>query len=77
MFGYNLKRPVIKGNGQFLSIKSIFKTLQAEGPYCGVPAIFIRLGGCNLACSFCDTEFEDYLEKSLQPYYGYFHHFFV
>lgn len=70
MFGDNLKRPVVKGDGQFLSIKSIFKTLQAEGPYCGVPAIFIRLGGCNLACSFCDTEFEDYLEKSLEEIIG-------
>lgn len=70
MFGNNLKRPVVKGDGRSLSIKSIFKTLQAEGAYCGVPAIFIRLGGCNLACSFCDTEFEDYLEKSLDEIIG-------
>ena len=74
MFGDNLKRPVVKGDGRSLSIKSIFKTLQAEGPYCGVPAIFIRLGGCNLACSFCDTEFEDYLEKSLDEIIGQVEH---
>jgi organic radical activating enzyme len=28
----------------------------------GWPSIFIRLGGCNLACGFCDTEFEDFSE---------------
>lgn len=65
MFGKNLKLPAEKGNGSVLSVKKIFKTLQAEGPNIGTPAVFIRLGGCNLACSFCDTEFEDYFQKSL------------
>ncbi|MFK7968392.1 MAG: 7-carboxy-7-deazaguanine synthase QueE [Rickettsiaceae bacterium] len=65
MFGKNPKFPVLKGDGSSLFVKKIFKTLQAEGPNAGVPAIFIRLGGCNLACSFCDTEFEDYSKKLL------------
>ncbi|WP_309317414.1 7-carboxy-7-deazaguanine synthase QueE [Streptomyces salinarius] len=30
-------------------------TVQGEGPSCGRRASFIRLGGCNLACSWCDT----------------------
>lgn len=34
-------------------------TLQGEGPYRGEPAFFIRLAKCNLACSFCDTFFDD------------------
>ncbi|MDG1437189.1 MAG: 7-carboxy-7-deazaguanine synthase QueE [Rickettsiaceae bacterium] len=65
MLGDNPKRPPVKGDGTTLFVKSIFKTLQGEGPHAGVPAIFIRLGGCNLACSFCDTEFEDYQELSV------------
>ena len=65
MFGDNPKLPVVQGDGLSLFVKTIFKTLQAEGPYSGVPAIFIRLGGCNLACSFCDTEFEDYSQITL------------
>jgi organic radical activating enzyme len=32
-------------------------TLQGEGPSCGVPALFIRLGRCNLDCDWCDTPF--------------------
>lgn len=65
MFGNNPKREAIIGNGDTLFIKNIFKTIQGEGPNVGTPAIFIRLGGCNLACSFCDTEFEDFNQLAL------------
>jgi 7-carboxy-7-deazaguanine synthase len=60
MFGQNPKRPAIFNDGTSLEIKSIFKTIQGEGPFIGMPAVFIRLGGCNLACNFCDTDFEDF-----------------
>jgi len=39
-------------------VHSIFYTIQGEGPHAGLPAIFVRLAGCNLRCFFCDTEFE-------------------
>lgn len=32
-------------------------TIQGEGPSLGHPAMFLRLGGCNLTCSFCDTPY--------------------
>jgi 7-carboxy-7-deazaguanine synthase len=64
MFGNNPKRPASLGDGQFLEVKAIFKTLQGEGPLVGVPSVFVRLGGCNLACKFCDTDFEDFTTLS-------------
>lgn len=36
-----------------LMVTSIFFTLQGEGPYSGMPALFIRLAKCNLSCNFC------------------------
>ena len=60
MYGNNPIRPPEKGDGKTLEVVNIFATLQGEGIYAGHPAIFIRLGGCNLACSFCDTEFETF-----------------
>lgn len=65
MFGDNPKRSPFAGDGDILEIQEIFATLQGEGLYAGWPAVFIRLGGCNLSCSFCDTEFESYNQIKL------------
>ncbi len=62
MFGNNPQRAPQKGNGEVLQVKEIFPTLQGEGPYAGWSAIFVRMGGCNLTCDFCDTDFEDFDE---------------
>jgi 7-carboxy-7-deazaguanine synthase len=40
-----------------LEVHSIFYTIQGEGPFCGTPAVFIRLAGCNLQCPACDTDY--------------------
>ncbi|MBQ0034234.1 MAG: radical SAM protein [Bacteroidales bacterium] len=46
-------------------INEIFYSLQGEGANTGMPSVFIRFAGCNLRCPFCDTEFEQYTEMSL------------
>lgn len=66
MYGNNPLRPPVQGDGATLDLQAIFATLQGEGPYAGWPAVFIRLGGCNLACTFCDTEFEQFSPISVE-----------
>jgi len=70
MFVKNPKRPPVKSDGMTLDVQEIFATLQGEGPYAGWPAVFLRLGGCNLACSFCDTEFESFRARALDDVVG-------
>ncbi|MFT6077620.1 MAG: organic radical activating enzyme, partial [Rickettsiales bacterium] len=66
MFGSNPILPPKKSDGKNLDIQEIFATFQGEGIFTGYPAIFIRLGGCNLACKFCDTEFDSFAERPLK-----------
>ncbi len=58
MHGNNPIRVQEKGDGLNLWVQEVFYTLQGEGPFVGRPSVFVRLGGCNLACYFCDTDFE-------------------
>ncbi len=39
-------------------VKEIFTSIQGEGPYVGYKQLFIRFCGCNLNCSYCDTEYD-------------------
>jgi 7-carboxy-7-deazaguanine synthase len=40
-----------------LVVAEIFKSIQGEGTHAGMPCAFVRLAGCNLRCSYCDTGF--------------------
>lgn len=41
---------------QRLNINEMFETIQGEGVYTGVPAVFVRLQGCPVGCPWCDTK---------------------
>jgi 7-carboxy-7-deazaguanine synthase len=43
-----------------LVITEIFKSIQGESSYAGIPCSFIRTTGCNLRCVWCDTEYAFY-----------------
>lgn len=40
-----------------LNVYEIFYSLQGESTHAGKPCVFIRLSGCNLRCSYCDTNY--------------------
>ena len=46
-----------------LTVNEIFKSIQGESSFTGLPCIFIRLTGCNLRCTWCDTEYAFYEGK--------------
>lgn len=50
-----------------MKLNEIFLSIQGEGLEQGLPTIFIRLTGCNLRCSYCDTKYayEEGEEKSV------------
>lgn len=59
----NSQTPEKKDYQSTLEVHSIFSTIQGEGPFCGRPAVFVRLAGCNLQCPGCDTEYTQNRER--------------
>ena len=58
-------------------VSEIFYSIQGEGQHTGMPAVFLRLSGCSMNCSFCDTKYafgsgkemgQDALLKDLAQY---------
>ena len=40
-----------------LRISEVFRSLQGEGPSAGTPAHFLRLQGCDVGCTWCDSKY--------------------
>lgn len=47
-------------------VNEVFQTIQGEGSYTGTPAIFVRLQGCPVGCSWCDTKHTWQIDPELQ-----------
>jgi 7-carboxy-7-deazaguanine synthase len=48
-------RPATPPEDMFIT--EIFKSIQGEGTRAGLPCVFVRLTGCNLRCTWCDTAY--------------------
>jgi 7-carboxy-7-deazaguanine synthase len=46
-----------------LTLNEIFYSIQGESTFAGEPCVFVRLTGCDLRCSYCDTEYAFYEGK--------------
>ena len=47
-------------NTDQLVINEIYASVQGESTHAGLPCVFVRLTGCNLRCTYCDTEYAFY-----------------
>ena len=48
-----------------LQVTEIFKSIQGESTYAGLPCAFVRLTGCNLRCVWCDTDYAFFGGKAM------------
>ncbi|HPM03484.1 MAG TPA: 4Fe-4S cluster-binding domain-containing protein, partial [Candidatus Cloacimonadota bacterium] len=51
-----------------MNINEIFLSIQGESTFSGLPCIFIRFCGCNLNCSYCDTQYHTEINETLTPH---------
>ena len=50
------EQPLI-AKGERLRITEIYASIQGESTHVGKPCVFVRLTGCNLRCTWCDSEY--------------------
>ncbi|HEV2350318.1 MAG TPA: radical SAM protein [Terriglobia bacterium] len=48
-------------------VTEIFKSIQGESSFAGLPCVFVRLTGCNLRCHWCDTAYAFHGGQNMSP----------
>lgn len=52
-------------NEKVYKVNEIFCSVQGEGMHTGLPAVFLRMSGCNRRCPFCDTDHIAFTEMTI------------
>jgi organic radical activating enzyme len=52
----NKEQQTLVNKGLMLPLMEAFYTVQGEGHYSGTPAFFLRIGGCDVGCHWCDVK---------------------
>lgn len=60
MLGRNNILEIEKNYTESLKIHKIYPGFKGDAPFIGMPVVILSLGGCNLACNFCDIDFDNY-----------------
>lgn len=47
-------------NNLTAEVSEIFRSVQGEGIYLGVPQVFVRFGACNISCRYCDEAYKSH-----------------
>ena len=50
-----MNKPLVRTKSLFIT--EIFESIQGESRFAGFPTVFVRLSGCHLRCSWCDTKY--------------------
>jgi 7-carboxy-7-deazaguanine synthase len=58
--GFSRYFPGVDNDPNILVVNEIYLSLQGESSWAGLPCVFVRLTGCNLRCTYCDSEFAFY-----------------
>ena len=49
--------PFVNTQEPSVVVNEVYASIQGESSYAGLPCVFVRLTGCNLRCTYCDTEY--------------------
>jgi 7-carboxy-7-deazaguanine synthase len=61
-----LAHSIVENSNATLTINEIYRSIQGESTWAGLPCVFVRLTFCDLRCTYCDTAYAFYAGKKMR-----------